>query len=84
MSIDWINETAKRCHGKPDGWMWFRVNSYKKPDDFFECFGGIPIGVWKSGPRKGRTKWAPGPGELIWMRFSEVEETERIFAERNE
>lgn len=80
--MDWWNETAKRCHDKPDGWMWYRVDA-DAPEGFVEVEGAVPIGEYKRGPRKGRPKWGPRKdGERIWMKESDVEETKRLWAEQ--
>lgn len=74
--IDWYNETAKRCHGKPTGWRWYSLDSHDKPPDFFLCGGAVPLGFKKSG----RPKWPPVKDcDLIWMKFSDVDETRRLW-----
>lgn len=42
--------------GRPDGWKWFRL---ERMNNGTLVTGGVPIGVVKSGKRKGRPKWGP-------------------------
>lgn len=70
--IDFFNMTAHRVHGMPEDWRWCQLDGHDKPEDFIEVKGSIPIGQFKSGPRKGRTKW-PKELQTIWMRRREID-----------
>ena len=72
--LDLFQLTAERVHKVPSGWRWCRLDSHKKPEGFIEMQGAIPIGEYKSGPRKGMPKW-PSSDRLqtIWIQQSEVE-----------
>ena len=67
---DFLNLTAQRIHGMPDGWRWRKVDSANKPEDFILVEGGITT-VWKRGPRKGTARW-PVKLDAIWMRRREI------------
>jgi hypothetical protein len=72
LMIDFFNLTAQRIYGKPDGWQWCRLDAHNKPDDYIEVKGEVPIGVIRSGKRKGSPKW-PKTLHVVWMRMSEIE-----------
>jgi hypothetical protein len=71
--IDLFQLTAERVHKVPSGWRWCRLDSHNKPQGFIEMQGAIPIGEYKSGPRKGMPKW-PNSDQLqtIWIQESEM------------
>jgi len=73
--IDLFQLTAQRRHGVPAGWRWRKLDSFNKPKGFIEMQGAVPIGEYKSGPRKGRPKW-PKESECqtIWLKDSEMDE----------
>ena len=78
--VDWYNETAKRVHGKPDGWKWCSLDSHQKPPGYIEVHGAVPIGTVSRGPRKGRTRWPPkSECDIVWMQDSEINETMRLW-----
>ena len=73
--IDLFNLTAVRVHNMPDGWRRCSVDCHKKPEDFIEVRGAIPVGVMKSGPRKGSAKW-PKELQTLWMRRRNMDRTQ--------
>ena len=78
--VDFYNLTAVRCHGKPEGWRWYSLSSSDAPDGYVLLKGSVPVGTYRSGPRKGRTKWPPKqPSDAVWMTDSDVEETKRLW-----
>ena len=77
--IDFINVTAQRRHGKPDGWQWLRLDAHNKPEGYFEVVGAVPVGTYRSGKRKGRPKWDRKTAEMIWMRDDDLVETKRLW-----
>ena len=70
--IDFFNLAAQRLHGKPEGWKWCQLDAHRKPEDFVEVTGAVPVGVVSRGPRKGSPKW-PKELERIWLRMSDIE-----------
>lgn len=77
--MDFINETAKRCHGKPDDWRWYSLDAHNKPPGFFEVIGSVPVGKYRSGKRKGRPKWDRKIAETVWMKWDDLKETKRLW-----
>jgi len=80
--VDWYNETAKRCHNKPDDWQWYSLSAHNVPDGFIKVMGSVPIGVYSRGPNKGRPKWArSSEADTVWMKQSDIDETKLIYSE---
>lgn len=70
--IDFFNLTAQRVHGMPLDWRWCSLDGHKKPEDFFEMKGGVPVDELSRGPNKGSPKW-PEQLDVIWVRMSDVD-----------
>jgi hypothetical protein len=70
--LDLFNLTARRVHDMPEGWRWFSLDSYNKPEDFIEVKGAIPCGVITRGPRKGSPKW-PKEYDTLWIRRRDMD-----------
>lgn len=54
---DWLLIAAQKKHSLPDDWRWFRASSSDVPDGFIRLTGAVPIGTYRTGRNKGRTKW---------------------------
>jgi len=55
-TADVLNIIARRKLGASPKWEWFRAMI--TPSGYL-IQGSVPIGVFKSGPRKGQMKWGP-------------------------
>ncbi len=78
--VDWWNMTAHRMNALPEGWRWFAIDAHDKPEDFVELQGAVPIGVAKSGKRKGEPIWPPRKEcQKLWIRIGDRDETMRLW-----
>jgi hypothetical protein len=81
--MDWWNETAKRVYGAPEGWRWCSLDGHNAPKGFVMVEGAVPVGEFRSGARKGRTKWPPKSKlDTIWIHDNELAETKRLWSEQ--
>ena len=71
--IDLFQLTLERVHKVPHGWRWCELDGHDKPEDFILVRGAIPVGEYKSGKKKGRTKW-PKELQTIWLRRREMDQ----------
>ena len=69
--IDFFSLAAQRLHNKPEGWRWCQLDAHRKPEDFVEVTGAVPIGVISRGPRKGHPRW-PKTLERVWLRMADI------------
>jgi hypothetical protein len=58
VSADHLSSAARRKLNKPDGWQVVRWEAIGDTDDLL-IGGGVPVGIYQRGPRKGRPKFAP-------------------------
>jgi hypothetical protein len=55
-----IESYCRATYGLPDDWQVFALDMGEEFGPRFEVKGCVPAGVYKRGPRKGRTKFAGG------------------------
>ena len=72
--IDLFQLTAEKRYNVPSGWKWCFLNVHNIPKEYVEVKGAVPIGVYKSGPAKGRPKF-PRTADLltIWMKQTDID-----------
>jgi hypothetical protein len=54
--IDFFSLAVQRMHGQPPEWQWCKLDA-NMPEDFILIEGAVPVGVVRSGKRKGSPKW---------------------------
>lgn len=75
MKLDGFIIVCREKFGVPDSWNWTMLDSHNQPEDFVRVQGSSPIGVWRSGPRKGLPKYGK-QRDTFFVRLAEVRAAE--------
>ena len=82
--IDIIQLTMERIFDLPEGWKWYKGDYDAGPKGFIQVWGSVPIGKYKSGPRKGQTKWGKrSSNDIFWVALFELDKTIEIWEAEN-
>lgn len=68
-----VEEVAKRKLNAPADWRMFAWELVGKTNDVI-ITGGVPVGEYKKGPRKGNPKWEMPGEKVVVTRAEEVAE----------
>ena len=75
MKLDGFILVCREKYGVPEAWQWTTLDARNQPEDFVRVSGACPVGVWRSGPRKGRPKFGK-QRDTFFVRRVEVRSAE--------